>query len=96
MSLNKNENANESNTSINDDLELPDEMAARVDEVYDAMAECLCTIAGEELEHDMEIIGAATDAACDILCEHGYRVRFPGVVTDEKTGKQHIEEYYTS
>lgn len=72
-------------------LELTDEMLQRLDEMYNAVYECICTFAEKEIPWDMEIIGNATEAIISELKNHSIKVRYPGVVTNED-GQQHYEE----
>lgn len=73
------------------ELELTDEMLQRLDEMYNAVYECICTFAEKEIPWDMEIIGNATEAIISELKNHSIKVRYPGVVTNED-GQQHYEE----
>lgn len=81
------------NMTIDKELELNDEQAARNDEIYNGVFE-LCQIMAEnpELEWDMSFIGEIADCAASVLTGHGIRVRFPSVVTNPD-GTQYIEEF---
>lgn len=77
-----------------DDLELPDELSERNDEIYNAAYEfCKIMAENQNLKWNMEILGELADFAAELLISHGSRVRYPSVVT-EQDGSQHIEEFY--
>ena len=65
-------------------LELTDEMLERNDELENAVHECLCVLAEDELKWDVDAIYSAIDLLKDMLLERfGISVRHPSVVTDE-------------
>lgn len=74
--------------------ELTDEQVARIDEIHNAVYE-LCKVLTEnpELEWDMQYIGEIADCAAETMCEAGYKVRYPAIVSEEDK-PEHIEEYY--
>lgn len=74
-------------------LELTDEMVQRIDEIDNAVYDCILTLAEksmEELDWNIELIGCVTDRIKDVLNQYGIRVRHPAVVTD-KDGHQTYE-----
>lgn len=75
------------------EVEMNENQADRVDEVYDAVYE-MCTVLTENtnLAWDMAYIGEIADVAVSILASKGMKVRFPGVCT-ENDDSQYIEEY---
>lgn len=77
-----------------EDLELNDGQAARVDEIHNAVFE-MCKVLAEnpDLEWDMYYICDIADYAANMLCLMGNKVRYPAVVTGED-GRQYIEEYH--
>ena len=77
-----------------EELELSDAQADRNDEIYEAAFEfCKVLTENPDLEWDMAFLGEIADLAAGIMTEHGHKVRFPSVVTEED-GAQHIDEYY--
>lgn len=74
-----------------EELELTDEMLARNDEIDNAVFACLCTLAEQDFEWDMEIIGEVTEDIRSVLERHGIKMRWPGIVTNED-GTQHYDE----
>lgn len=72
---------------------LSDPMVERINEIYQAVYQCACILAEKEIEWDMSIIGIVADYMSSVLHRHGYRIRYPSVVT-EKDGSQYIEGYY--
>lgn len=80
--------------SAEEELELTDAQADRNDEIYESVFEtCKVLTENPDLEWDMAFIGEIADFAASLLTEHGIKVRFPSVVTEED-GSQYIEEYY--
>lgn len=75
------------------EVEMNENQADRVDEVYEAVYE-MCTVLAENAnpEWDMAYIGEIADVAVSILASKGMKVRFPGVCT-ENDDSQYIEEY---
>lgn len=81
---------------VEEELELSSEQTARNDAIYGAVFElCKVLTEDEDLAWDMEFIGLIAEDAAAVLAgeEHGFRVRFPAVVTDDD-GKKEIQEYY--
>ena len=87
------------NTTKEDpDLELTDEMVQRIEDIDNAVYDCILTLAeksAEELDWNIELIGCVTDQIKDVLNQYGIRVRHPAVVTD-KDGHQTYEMYSDS
>ena len=80
----------------NKDLELTDEMVARIDEIDNEVYSMILTLTektDDELPWDMEIIGTVTDVVKDLLWnDFKLKVRHPAVVTNED-GSQEYSEY---
>ena len=75
------------------EVELNDEQLARNDEIYNAAYDlCKVLLENEDMEWDMEYIGAVVEGAICEMLSRGHRVRYPGVLTDEN-GAQTIEEW---
>lgn len=74
-------------------LEFTDEQIERVDEVENAVFHMCETLTEEEyLEWDISYVGEIADAACQILADHGFKIRYPAIVTDYN-GDQKIVDY---
>ena len=82
------------------ELEFSKKQLDRIDEIHDAVYR-LCQILTEKydgseaksLDWDMSYIGEIADTACDILVAHGYRVRYPAMIT-ETDGFQWITNWH--
>lgn len=75
------------------ELEFTNEQIKRIDEVENAVF-CMCQslVGGDNLEWDIDYIGEIADAACQILADHGFKIRYPAIVTDYN-GDQKIVDY---
>jgi hypothetical protein len=75
------------------ELELTDEMIARIDEIDNAVFECVKVLSEKyDMQWDMGVIGPVTDVLEEKLKELGFPVRRPAIVTDPD-GTQRYEEY---
>lgn len=71
--------------------ELTSEHLERLDSMYNAVYDlCVTFTENEHLEWNMSYIGDITELVCSVLTQKGYRIRYPGVVNDER-----IEEFYS-
>ena len=79
---------------FDDAIELSEEQIAHNDCVYDAMYRFLLILLEkneDEFPFDMYHVGEAVEAAKDVMLNHGFDVKYPGVVT-EPDGSQYIAE----
>ena len=79
----------------NGELSLSAAHLERLDEIDNAVYQCLLVLLGkteEEFPWDMHYIGEVTDGMVSFLTEKGHRVYRPAIVTEED-GTQYIEEY---
>lgn len=77
-----------------ENLELSDSQVERNDDIYNAVYSLCCVMTeNNDLEWDMSFIGDIADAAAGILFEHGYKIRFPSIVT-EPDGRQYVDEFF--
>lgn len=84
----------EGSFDTNEEVELSDEQLERNDEVYKAVFQMCKTLTNDpDLEWDMNFIGDIAEYAATTLVQHGHRVWFPSVVSEED-GSQYIEDYY--
>ena len=87
------QNTNESQEE--EPIELPEKYLAQLDmldnivqTLFDQMSPgCL-------VEHNQEMLSGVVEYAKDILLQHGYAVCYPGIIYDEKTGKERIQAFY--
>lgn len=76
-----------------EEVELNDDQVCRCDEIENAVYEmCKVFCEKDDLKWDISFIGEIADAAAEILTMHGFRVRYPAIVT-EQDGSQWIKEY---
>lgn len=78
-----------------EELELSDDHIDRLDEIDNAVYQCILVLLGkteEDFPWDMHYIGEVTDGIVEFLLEKGHRIYRPAIVT-EPDGTQHIEEY---
>ena len=77
---------------VDEEVEMSDAMAERVDDVENAVYALCCELAqNNELEWNIAYIGEIADIVCDILVEHGIRVNYPAVVTNEDESQEICE-----
>ena len=80
----------------NEELELTDEMVARIDEIDNEVYGMILTLSeksDDELPWDMEMIGTVTDAVKELLWhEFKLKVRHPAIITHED-GTQEYSDY---
>lgn len=82
----------------NDTIELSEEQIAHNDCVYDAMYRFLLILLEKDenqFPFDMYHVGEAVEAVKEVMLNHGFDVRYPGVVT-EPDGSQYIAEWERS
>jgi transcription elongation factor Elf1 len=82
-----------------EEVELNEEQADRVDEVYNAVYDmCKVLTENDNLEWNMVYLGEIAEFACNTLLTTGAadKIRFPAVVEADNYGSQCIEEYYTA
>lgn len=63
----------------------------RLDEIDNAVHECICVLAEKEIPWDMELIGETLDAIKQVLLAKKIRVRHPGYLV-ELNGSNHYLE----
>ena len=74
-------------------LEFTDGMIERIDEIDNAVFDCIKILAeNPDMDWDMEIIGEITDEIKYSLFKRGIKVRHPAIVT-ELNGEQSFSEY---
>lgn len=84
----------EASFDVDEEVELGDSQIERNDEVYDAVFQMCKTLTNNpDLEWGMGFIGDIAEYAATTLAQHGRKVWFPYVVTEED-GSQHVEDYY--
>ena len=77
---------------VDEEVEMSDAMAERVDDVENVVYAICCELAqNNELEWNIAYIGEIADIVCDILVEHGIRVNYPAVVTNEDESQEICE-----
>lgn len=79
------------------EVELTDDQVARCDEIYQSVYDCIKIITeNPDLKYDISYIGDITETLVLEILKHpaipDKAIHFPGVVTDEPSGSQHIEE----
>jgi len=78
-----------------DDVELSMAHLERLDEIDNAVYQCILTLLGkteDEFPWDMEYIGCITDNIVDYLVEKGHVIYRPAIVS-EADGSRYISEY---
>lgn len=75
-----------------EELELTDEMLERLDEIDNTVYACICTLAEEPIDWDMEIIGAVTENISAVLERHGIKMRWPSIVTNEDGTQEYSDD----
>lgn len=78
-----------------EELELSDVHLERLDDIDNAVYQCILTLLGkseEEFPWNMEYIGHVTDDIVDYLVSRGHTIYRPAVVTEDD-GRQYISEY---
>ena len=77
----------------NQEPELSDEQIVRIDEVENATFDYIrVLVENENMDWNMEYIGELADMAAELLTRHGFKVRYPAIVTN-KDGSQTVEDY---
>ena len=74
-----------------EELELTEEMLERINEINNSVHKCLCILTEKDIQWDMEIIGTVEESIQSILEEHGIKMRWPGIVTNDD-GTQEFAE----
>jgi hypothetical protein len=73
------------------ELDLTEAQLDRLDEIDNAVHECICVLAEKEIPWDMELIGETLDAIKQVLLAKKIRVRHPGYLV-ELNGSNHYLE----
>jgi hypothetical protein len=76
---------------MSEELELTQAQIERNNIIDNAVQDCICILAEEEIEWDMDIIGDVTEAIKEVLAQHGLRVRQPAIATDELGNQRYVE-----
>ena len=81
-------------TNAESATELSSAQIERIEAVHDAVYDlCVTLTEDDDLEYDMEFIGEIADAACEILSDLGYRIRYPAVCHSD-SGNDCVTDYY--
>lgn len=84
------------NVEVEEELELTDEQAARMDELDNAAHEYLKVLLNDpDLEWNQEYIGGLNDIAAEMMHRKGFKIYYPAVVT-KADGSQVREDFYNS
>lgn len=72
-------------------MQLTNAQIERLDEIDNAVFDCICTLAEQVLEWDMYLIGEVTDVIKTVLAEQGIHVRHPGILHHEDGTEEYAE-----
>lgn len=77
--------------NIPEELELTDEMLERIYKINKSVYRCLCICAEKKIPWDMEIIGTVAETIQSTLTEHGIKMRWPAIVTNDDGSQEFAE-----